>query len=145
MAVTWLSVLVVAGLAQRWRWEPASGPVARAVGVALFVAGYALLLWAMTANPSSSQAVRIQDERGHAAVIDGPHRLLRHPGYVGMITSMAGAALLLGSPWAWIPAVLYGAVLVVRTAREDATPIQELPGYREYAARTTRRLVPGIW
>jgi protein-S-isoprenylcysteine O-methyltransferase Ste14 len=41
--------------------------------------------------------------------------------------------------------VLYGAVLVVGTAREDATLIQELPGYREYAARTTHRLVPGIW
>jgi protein-S-isoprenylcysteine O-methyltransferase Ste14 len=145
MAVTSLAVLVVAGLAQRWQWEPESGPVARAVGVVLFVAGFALILWAMTANPFFSQVVRIQDERGHAAVTDGPYRLLRHPGYVGMITSMAGAVLLLGSPWAWIPAVLYGAVLVVRTAREDATLIQELPGYREYAGRTTHRLVPGIW
>jgi protein-S-isoprenylcysteine O-methyltransferase Ste14 len=36
-------------------------------------------------------------------------------------------------------------VLVVRTAREDATLIEELPGYREYADRTTHRLVPGIW
>jgi protein-S-isoprenylcysteine O-methyltransferase Ste14 len=62
-----------------------------------------------------------------------------------MMTSMAGAVLLLGCPWAWIPAVLYGAVLVVRTEREDATLLQELPGYREYAARTTHRLVPGIW
>jgi protein-S-isoprenylcysteine O-methyltransferase Ste14 len=145
VAVTSLSVLVVAGLAQRWQWEPESGPLARAVGVALFVAGYALLLWAMTANPFFSQVVRIQDERGHAAVTDGPYRLLRHPGYVGMMTSMAGAVLLLGCPWAWIPAVLYGAVLVVRTAREDATLLQELPGYREYATRTTHRLVPGIW
>jgi protein-S-isoprenylcysteine O-methyltransferase Ste14 len=143
--VTSLAVLVVAGLAQRWHWEPESGPLARAVGVGLFVAGFALVLWAMSANRYFSQVVRIQDERGHVAVTGGPYRILRHPGYVGMMTSMAGAVLLLGSPWAWIPAALYGAVLVVRTAREDAALIAELPGYREYAARTRSRLLPGIW
>ena len=145
MAVTSLSVLVVAGLAQRWQWEPESGPVARGVGVALFVGGFALVLWAMAANRFFSQVVRIQNERGHATVTDGPYRLMRHPGYLGMMISMAGTVLLLGSPWAWIPAVLYGAVLVVRTGREDATLIQELAGYCEYAARTRYRLVPMIW
>jgi len=145
VSVTSLSVLAVAGLAQRWDWEPESGPAARVLGVALFVAGFALVLWAMSANRFFSQVVRIQAERGHAAVTDGPYRIVRHPGYVGMMTSMAGAVLVLGCPWAWIPAVLYAAAMAVRTRLEDATLLEELPGYRAYSTRTRFRLVPGVW
>jgi protein-S-isoprenylcysteine O-methyltransferase Ste14 len=142
---TSISVLAVAGLAQRWEWQPVSGAGARALGVVLFVAGFALVLWAMSVNRFFSQVVRIQDERGHVAVTDGPYRWVRHPGYVGMMTSMAGAVLVLGSPWAWVPAVLYMVAMAVRTGLEDATLLEELPGYREYASGTRFRLVPGIW
>jgi protein-S-isoprenylcysteine O-methyltransferase Ste14 len=34
---------------------------------------------------------------------------------------------------------------VVRTALEDRTLRQELPGYAEYARRVRFRLVPGVW
>ena len=36
-------------------------------------------------------------------------------------------------------------LFIVRTSLEDATLKEELPGYREYAARTTRRLIPFVW
>ena len=42
--------------------------------------------------------------------------------------------------------LLFGLLLLaVRTALEDRTLREELPGYREYAARTGHRLLPGIW
>jgi protein-S-isoprenylcysteine O-methyltransferase Ste14 len=34
---------------------------------------------------------------------------------------------------------------VVRTAREDITLQDELPGYTEYARRVRYRLLPGLW
>jgi protein-S-isoprenylcysteine O-methyltransferase Ste14 len=37
------------------------------------------------------------------------------------------------------------AVLVLRTAREDATLQAELAGYREFASRVRYRLLPGVW
>jgi protein-S-isoprenylcysteine O-methyltransferase Ste14 len=52
---------------------------------------------------------------------------------------------MLGTLWAYIPALLTVAVLVVRTALEDRTLIQELSGYAQYARRTRYRLLPGIW
>ena len=46
---------------------------------------------------------------------------------------------------ALIPALLGAAVYVVRTALEDKTLRQELPGYADFAERTRYRLLPGIW
>ncbi len=54
-------------------------------------------------------------------------------------------ALMLGSLWAVIPAVLAAIALVVRTALEDRTLREELDGYSGYAQRVRYRLVPGIW
>ena len=55
------------------------------------------------------------------------------------------APLLLGSWWALIPGVLAAMMLVVRTALEDKTLREELPGYVEYTKQTRYRLLPGIW
>jgi protein-S-isoprenylcysteine O-methyltransferase Ste14 len=36
-------------------------------------------------------------------------------------------------------------LFIARTALEDGTLKEELPGYREYATRTRRRLIPFVW
>ena len=36
-------------------------------------------------------------------------------------------------------------LLVVRTALEDETSRNELPGYIEYCENTQYRLIPGVW
>ena len=53
--------------------------------------------------------------------------------------------LLLGSWWAFVPAVFTVAWLVLRTVLEDGTLRRELPGYEEYAGRVRWRLLPGVW
>ncbi len=47
--------------------------------------------------------------------------------------------------WAFVPTAISLALMVVRTAREDATLLAELPGYVAYAERTKYRLIPGVW
>jgi protein-S-isoprenylcysteine O-methyltransferase Ste14 len=145
LTVAWLGILVVAGLAQRWGWLPELPSWLVAVGVAVFLLGSGIMLWAMAANPFFAQVVRIQTERGHTAVADGPYRFVRHPGYSGMCLSTLGTALLLGSSWALLPWAGCVALLVLRTSLEDQTLAGELDGYREYRTRTRYRLVPGIW
>jgi len=39
--------------------------------------------------------VRIQSERGHIAITSGPYAIVRHPGYIGMTSSMLGSVLIL--------------------------------------------------
>jgi len=140
-----LGVQVVAGLDERFGWSPQSTPAIHLVGLAFFVLGQGLFSWAMASNKYFSTAVRIQMDRGHTVATSGPYRYVRHPGYTGFIVSFLGTALALGSLWAIIPAGLIACLLVVRTALEDRTLQDELPGYKEYAQRVRYRLLPGIW
>ena len=114
-------------------------------GLVLFLPGTVLFSWSMGVNPFFEKTVRIQRERGHRVIDSGPYRFVRHPGYVGFLGWILSAPLLLGSWWAFLPAVLSAVFVIVRTALEDRTLRQELPGYREYAARVRFRLIPNVW
>ena len=71
--------------------------------------------------------------------------MVRHPMYAGAVAFFVGTPLLLGSWWglAVTPALIV--LLSVRALLEERTLADELPGYRDYAARVRYRLVPGIW
>lgn len=145
LAIPTLGLLSVAGFDLRQRWTPSWPAWTFVVGVVLFVAGYGLVLWAMRVNRFFAQVVRIQSERGHVAITSGPYRIVRHPGYLGMTISLMGAFLFLGSAPAGLCVVGYVVLMVIRTALEDRTLQAELPGYRDFAARTRYRLLPGLW
>jgi len=115
------------------------------LGTAVFIPGWALVIWAMVVNPFFEKTVRIQTEREHRVISEGPYAYIRHPGYVGFAGWFMSTPLLLSSNWAFIPAVLSVIGLVVRTALEDRMLRLELPGYADYATRVRFRLVPGIW
>jgi protein-S-isoprenylcysteine O-methyltransferase Ste14 len=89
--------------------------------------------------------VRIQKEREHSAVTNGPYRLVRHPSYASAIWSYLAFPFMLDALWALIPGVLMMIVLIIRTALEDRTLREELPGYEQYAEKTRYRLLPGVW
>jgi protein-S-isoprenylcysteine O-methyltransferase Ste14 len=140
----WLGLYVVAGLDKRYGWSSDLTPVP-SIAVVVSALGYALPVWAMAVNRFYGRYVRIQTDRGHVAITTGPYRWVRHPGYLGMMVFMIASALALESLWALVPAGLVCAVLVVRTALEDRTLIDELQGYAEYSQRTRYRLLPGVW
>jgi protein-S-isoprenylcysteine O-methyltransferase Ste14 len=117
----------------------------RAIGTAALVAAVAVIWWCGAANRFLSARSRIQSDRGHAVVQDGPYHFVRHPLYASRIVLITGAALTLGSWIALVPATLNAVLLVLRTALEDRLLTTELPGYREYAKRVPDRLVPGLW
>ena len=140
-----LGVPIVTGLDERFGWSPQLVPVIHLIGLTFFVLGQGLFSWAMASNKYFSTAVRIQMDRGHTVATAGPYRYVRHPGYVGYIVSFLGMSLTLGSLWAIIPAGLIACLLVARTALEDRTLQDELPGYKDYAQRVRYRLLPGMW
>jgi protein-S-isoprenylcysteine O-methyltransferase Ste14 len=145
LALGSLLILIVAGLDRLFHWtDPFSfGTKIVALGAILF--GYWLGSWALIENRFFSGVVRIQKDRGHRVVSTGPYRFVRHPGYVGALCAYIAMPLLLDSLWAFIPAFLLVATVVLRTSLEDKTLQEELPGYKEFAQRTRYRLIPGIW
>jgi protein-S-isoprenylcysteine O-methyltransferase Ste14 len=140
-----VGMYALAGLDYRWGWTgplPAAVPLA---GLLLVLAGAMLFTWSMRSNPFFTTLVRIQAERGHRVASGGPYRYIRHPGYAGYIAMALGTSLALGSPYALIMSFVLIILFIVRTALEDRTLRQKLPGYPEYSGTVRYRLVPSIW
>ena len=115
-------------------------------GVTLFIGGQGLVTWSMLVNPFFEKTARLQSDRDQRVIDTGPYRHVRHPGYTGAIAGYAlGPPLILGSWWAFIPAVMAALCLVVRTILEDRMLRAELEGYADYCDRVPTRLLPFMW
>ena len=137
-----LAMLVVAGLDRRFGWSAV--PVAGvAVGCAAFAAGSLVIFLVMRENTFASSVVEVAE--GQAVVSSGPYRLARHPMYAGALLMALATPVALGSWWgelAFVPACV---LVVARLLDEERLLAERLPGYRDYAARTRKRLIPGVW
>lgn len=143
--VALLAALVVAALdAGRFGWSVLPWPVS-AAGLALIGVGLSLFGASVVHNPFFESTVRIQSDVEHAVARSGPYRVIRHPGYAGLLAIVLGTPLLLGSAWALLPAGLACGAMILRTAWEDRYLRERLPGYATYAGETRFRLIPGIW
>ena len=138
-------LVIVAGLDHRFGWSPAFPLWLIVSGFILTALGYAFAAWALAENRFFSSVVRIQVDRGHVVCDTGPYRFVRHPGYAGNLLALPGIVLALGSMWTLVPAAVALVIAVIRTALEDRTLKEELPGYRDYTQRVRFRLVPGIY
>ena len=138
---------LAAGLDVKYGWSKTDYSMSvELVALAFIVIGYIIGSWALLENRFFSGTVRIQKERGHHLVSSGPYAWVRHPGYAGALLTYFATPLLLDSPWTFVPVIFIAIVLVIRTALEDRTLQEELPGYKEYAAKKTKyRLLLGIW
>lgn len=138
-------ILVVAGIDHRFGWTSPFPLAVKLLAILIIILGYLLGSWALLENRFFSGVVRIQKDRGHHVVSSGPYHFIRHPGYAGALWAYLCTPLLLDSAWALLPALLLAGVLILRTALEDNTLQQELPGYKDFTHKTRYRLFPGVW
>jgi len=101
--------------------------------------------WAMLKNRFFSSHVRIQKDRGHVVIDDGPYAWMRHPGYAFAIFSWVVLPFYFNSWWIAVPIFIMVVGYIYRTSLEDKTLQAELPGYKEYTHRVKHRLLPGVW
>jgi protein-S-isoprenylcysteine O-methyltransferase Ste14 len=145
LIVLWCAWFMLMGLdAVRHGWS-AVPPWAQALGaLAILVAMYVFFL-TVRVNSFAAPVVKIQTERGHKVVSDGPYAIVRHPMYAGALLLFAGTPLLLGSWWGLALAPAITVLLAARAVLEERTLARELDGYAEYAARVRYRLIPLVW
>jgi protein-S-isoprenylcysteine O-methyltransferase Ste14 len=121
------------------------GAVVGWIGVAVMVVGLALRLW--------SQAVlgryytsTLRHAADQPVLSSGPYRLLRHPGYAGLLLAWLGAGL---STANWAAASAVALLMVVaylyRIAAEEAMLLGAFGDpYKKYMARTWK-LIPFVY
>ncbi len=96
----------------------------------------------MIAIPFFSPVVRLQSERAHRVIADGPYRFVRYPGYLDMLISVPASALAIGSRVALVPAAAFVLVILRCVQLEDEFLQKNLPGYADYACRVPAKLFP---
>lgn len=138
-------IVLIAGLDALWGDDTLFSLNVKIGALILILLGHVISSWALIENRFFSGVVRIQTERGHQVVTTGPYRWVRHPGYAGALLTYLFTPVFLDSWWTYIPVFLTVVLLVIRTSLEDKTLQDELAGYRNYAARTRYRLLPGVW
>ena len=87
----------MAGLDQRFGWSPPLPLWVQIAALAVAAEGSLLSIWATAVNRFYGRFVRIQKEREHVVISDGPYGAVRHPGYLGQILSSLVSAIALGS------------------------------------------------
>lgn len=149
--VPWITIYlpliswVLAGLDKRFGWSPDLPDMIQIIALGFLFIGGLIGSWAMACNRFFSSHVRIQTDRGHTVVSSGPYRVVRHPGYSGGLLSWIAAPFFFSSYWVALPAIAAVGLNILRTALEDRTLKEELPGYIEYTRKVRYRLIPGIW
>ncbi|MFN8419506.1 MAG: isoprenylcysteine carboxylmethyltransferase family protein [Anaerolineae bacterium] len=138
---------IVAGLDYRngWSDQSAASGVVNIIGILMQLLSFVPLTWAMAVNKSFQAMVQIKTDGAQPVTATGPYRLVRHPGYMGVILQFIALPLALTTWAAGIPALLGIVLFIIRTKLEDDALRSELPGYVEFAERTRYRLLPGLW
>jgi protein-S-isoprenylcysteine O-methyltransferase Ste14 len=142
LTVAWLVLMALDAMRFRLSHMPAWLQVVGGIGVAFC---FYLAFLTFRANSYAAAAVRVQAERGHRVVSEGPYAVVRHPMYAGAIFYFLGTPLLLGSWYGLAVAPAFIALLAVRAVMEERMLTRALDGYPAYAARVRWRLIPFIW
>jgi len=145
LTISGLLILFVAGLDHRFDWYHQITTMFQLTGIILFIIGYLLLIRSAIINSFFSTVVRIQSERNHQVISDGPYRFIRHPGYLGIILCLIAEPLMFQSLISGIPCLFSIGFMIMRIIHEEHTLSEELTGYYEYSRRVRFRLIPGIW
>ena len=115
------------------------------VAIILYIISVIFSIWPMLHNPFFEGTVRIQKDKNHNVINTGPYKIVRHPGYLGMLSGSISLPLAMGSVLAFIPLLIMILLIFTRTYYEDTTLQKELNGYSEYCKDVKYRLLPFIW
>jgi protein-S-isoprenylcysteine O-methyltransferase Ste14 len=110
----------------------------------LLIVGGSLLIWQVfRINAYASSIVVVESEQ--PVISTGLYALVRHPLYSASLLLLIGVPVALGALWVlvFLPFVL--AVIIWRLTNEEKYLSTHLPGYQDYCARVTHRLIPFIW
>jgi protein-S-isoprenylcysteine O-methyltransferase Ste14 len=110
----------------------------------LLVAGGWVLIWLVfRANPFAAAAVNVEPEQ--SVISTGPYAFVRHPLYSGGLLLFLGIPVALGSWWGLVlfPPILV--LIILRLKNEETYLSNHLPGYPDYCAKVTYRLIPHVW
>jgi len=146
-ARVWVGVILVILLLARLRVFKGHGaatgnPWLLGAGLAIFVLGLALAVWARV-YLGRNWGMPMSQRAGHELVTTGPYQRIRHPIYSGIILAMVGTAIAVSPYWLNAVAIL-GAYFFFSAVIEERTMARLFPAEYPPYKRATKMLIPYI-
>ena len=120
----------------------AGSPWLLGIGLAVFVLGLALAVWARV-NLGRNWGMPMSQKADPELVATGPYARIRHPIYSGIILAMVGTAIA-DSPYWLIAVAILGAYFLVSAVVEERTMAKLFPAAYSPYKRPTKMLIPYI-
>jgi protein-S-isoprenylcysteine O-methyltransferase Ste14 len=118
-------------------------PWLQGAGLALFLLGLALAVWARV-SIGRNWGMPMSQKEDPELVTAGPYGTIRHPIYSGIILAMIGTATAVSLYWV-VALVLIGAYFVYSALAEEATMTRVFPDAYPAYKRSTKMLIPFIY
>ena len=123
--------------------SPTSDPWLQGVGVAVFVSGLALAIWARI-YLGRNWGMPMTEKADPELVTTGPYSRIRHPIYSGIILAMIGTTIAVTVYWL-VVVVLLGGYFVFSAFTEERFMGERFPeSYPQYK-RSTKMLIPFVF
>ena len=119
-----------------------SNPWLGGVGLALFLLGLALALWARV-QIGRNWGMPMTRKTDPELVTTGPYRTVRHPIYSGILLAMIGTGVAVSVYWL-VLAVLIGGYFIYSASQEERYMTERFPDTYPAYKRSTKMLVPFI-
>jgi protein-S-isoprenylcysteine O-methyltransferase Ste14 len=117
----------------------------RYMGLTMFVAGFALRVWAFI-YLGRLFSVFLTIQEGHRLVTGSIYHYVRHPSYTGLLLRSLGWALVFRSLFGLVAWLALLGFLIKRIRHEERVLESEFTtAWADYVQRTRWRLVPGIY
>lgn len=138
-------IVVIVALARlhAFRHSTLHNHVLQGIGLALFVAGLALAVWART-HLGRNWGTPMSEKDNPDLITSGPYRWIRNPIYSGLILAMLGTALAVSLQWLIITAVI-GAYFVYSAVMEQRYMIERFPETYPPYRDSTKMLIPFVF
>jgi len=102
-------------------------------------------VWPVLENKYFEETSRIQNNREQTVIKTGPYKIIRHPGYSGIVIWAIASYLMFGTLAVGIVSFVIIVIICIRTYMEDKMLKDELTGYLEYSQTVKYRLIPFVW
>jgi protein-S-isoprenylcysteine O-methyltransferase Ste14 len=120
----------------------ASNPWLQGAGLAVFLTGLALAVWARV-YIGRNWGMPMTQKQDPELITSGPYRRVRHPIYSGIILAMTGTAIAVSVYWL-VAMVLIGAYFIYSATVEERFMVGRFPDTYPAYKHSTKMLIPFV-
>ncbi len=118
-------------------------PWLQGIGLAIFVAGLALAIWARV-YLGRNWGMPMSQKTDPELVTTGPYHSVRHPIYTGIIAAMIGTTIAVSLYWL-VAVILMGAYFAYSATVEERLMTRSFPDSYPAYQRSTKMLIPFVF